>query len=345
MILGVCGYGYTGSGAVLDFLREFPSCSVSPYDFEFSISYIPHGIQDLENALVEQCTRFFSSDVAIKEFYKLIEYYNTRHGIYRRLSGEHFRQHAEEFLKKIIQVEWSGYSWDDAILASPLRLTARFRLLSRWINFYESHTDKRYKLPKSDRIYLSVCPDRFEESVREFLKNVLADLQYDFSKTIVLNQPFDANNPSRSMKYFDDPYGIFVDRDPRDLYVLVKKHIKAKGSFIPSDCVENFIAYHRLVRKRNVVLDNSNIMHISFEDMMYNYEKTSESIINFAGLNPAEQSRKKHFDPNVSINNTQLFLEYPELQEEINAIEQALPEYLYPFEKYTNKPSHQVKPF
>ena len=54
MIIGVCGYGYSGSGAVCDFLHEWDSCSCCPMDMEFSLLYIPHGIQDLEYQLMEK---------------------------------------------------------------------------------------------------------------------------------------------------------------------------------------------------------------------------------------------------------------------------------------------------
>lgn len=345
MLIGICGYGYTGSGAVLDFLKEFPSCSVSPYDFEFAFPYLPHGIQDLENALVGQSTRFFSSDVAIKEFRRLISFYNAPRGIYRKVTGNRFYQHGENFLKSLVQVEWSGYSWDDYIFASPMRRTVRFRLLGRWIAFYEAHMGKRYRLPKGDRIYLSVDPENFTQKARTFLRNILMDMQYDFNKIVVLNQPFDVNNPARSMKYFDDPYAILVDRDPRDLYILAKKYLKSKGSFIPSDHVQDFIAYHRLIRQRNDTSDAPNILRISFEDMLYHYEETSRKICRFIGLNPVEQFRMRYFDPDNSINNTQLFLKYPDLHEDIEMIERALPEYLYPFEKYSIRPAFNSKPF
>lgn len=345
MILGICGYGYTGSGAVLDFLKGFSSCSISPYDFEFAFPYVPHGLQDLENAIMEQGTRFFSSDVAIKEFRRLIKKYNVPRGVYRQVMGERFWRHAEDFLQSIIQVEWSGYSWDDYILASPFRHTVRFRLISRWIAFYESHTGKRYRLPKSDRMYLSVSPENFDEKIRLYVKNLLIDLQYDLNKIVVLNQPFDVNDPLRSMKYFEDPYAILVDRDPRDLYVLAKKHLKSKGSFIPSDRVEDFIAYHRLVRKRNVSSDAQNILRLRFEELIYDYNATMEKIMLFTGLDAPDQNHVGTFDPQKSINNTQLFLKYPELRADIEMIERELPEYLFPFTQYAAKPTHQITPF
>ena len=39
MVVGVCGHGYTGSGAVLDFLKQFDECSVpSSADYEFYLA-------------------------------------------------------------------------------------------------------------------------------------------------------------------------------------------------------------------------------------------------------------------------------------------------------------------
>ena len=68
MIIGVCGLGYTGSGAVQDLLKEYEEIEDLTGDYEFGFVYKPDGILDLRHHLVEAPCRDLSSNVAIKRF-------------------------------------------------------------------------------------------------------------------------------------------------------------------------------------------------------------------------------------------------------------------------------------
>lgn len=345
MIVGLSGYGYTGSGALVDLLREFPDCEFPAIDFEFCLPYIPHGLEDLELHLVEHPTRFFSSDVAIKEFRRLIVSLDTPRSYYRRLSGTAFRKLSFDYIESITAVKWKGYSWDDPFFCGQLRLTWRFRVLSRIIVKYEQLTGKRFPLPKSDVIYLSVQPEDFLERTREYIRSVLRCLGLSEGGKIVLNQPFNANDPERSMRFFDDPRAIMIDRDPRDIYVFAKRHCGSDASFIPSENVEDFITYFRLIRKANVEKEDKNVLRLRYEDLIYRYEETAARIVRFLELDEEHWQRKKYFDPAVSIRNTQLYLRNPDLAADIRRIEQELPSYIYPFEQMSQMPDGTGKPF
>ena len=62
--LGVCGFGYSGSGAVVDLLKNNDNI-MYPEIGEFTLTYLPDGLKDLRYNLFDNCSRFFSSDVAI----------------------------------------------------------------------------------------------------------------------------------------------------------------------------------------------------------------------------------------------------------------------------------------
>ena len=344
MIVGVCGYGYSGSGAVFDFLKEFPECDIK-WEWELPILYIPHGIQDLEYHLLKKSTRFFSSDVAIKEFLKWARRFNSRKSDCRKRLGKTFTRLTEEFVKDITQVRWTGTSWDDTLLADEIYLTLRFRILGRFLACYEKLTSRKLLLPKTDVIYLAVDVEDFVEKAKKYLWGLLMAMGYDFDRIAVLNQPFDVNQPESSMKYFENAKAILVDRDPRDIYILAKKYLKTEGSFIPSENVEDFIKYHRLVRKNYQETYGDDILQIALEDLVYHYESTGQQIKNFLGIEGNGQNKKRYFDPEISIGNTQLFCKHPELAEDIRKIECALPEYLYPFENCEIKPNHIYEPF
>lgn len=343
MIIGVCGYGYSGSGALLDYLRQWDECSCSLTEQEFNISYVPHGIQDLEHQLMERRTRFLSSRGAIQDFKKTIRGMDTPRSYFRKLTGNGFRTRAFQFVDELVQVSWRGSTVVDRYSMGliPRVIDGRKRTL---IRLYERVSGKKWPYSKYDAMYLSVAPENFYDSARRYLRDVMEMLGYDLSKTVLLDQPFDVYDPRRSMKFFDDPKAVLVDRDPRDIYVLAKCSLKSKSSFIPTDNVEDYIRYHRLVRNEDLPAD-PDILCMRYEDLIYDYEQTGKKLTDFLGLGDVGSNEKKYFDPAVSIDNTQLFLKHPELSDDIRKIEKALPEYLYPFDKYSIKPEHSQSPF
>ena len=102
---------------------------------------------------------------------------------------------------------------------------------------------------------------------------------------------------------------------------------------MPSDDVESFIEYYRLLREDQPYLqENPRILSIKFEELVYEYDETTSKINAF--LNIKNDYPKTIFAPERSAANTNLIRRFPELQDDINKIEKALPQYLFPFEKY-----------
>lgn len=345
MIIGVSGYGYTGSGAVLDLLKEFQDCDCS-FDEEFVFPYCPHGLQDLEYHLVTGGTRYFSSDIAIKEYKELIRNHITPRSVYRRKYKGKLKEITDRYIASIVDLTWEGYSPSDSLCSDNIiRHLLRFTLYGRLIMCYEKATKKRWPFPTGDRMYLAVRPDNFLEKTKSYIREVMESFTCDLSRTVVLNQPFDVNDPRRSMKFFDDPKAIIVDRDPRDVYLLIKCGLPFSNSWTPSNSVDDFIKYYRLNRAMNNYSEDRDILRIRYEDLIYEYERICKVIISFLGLERSEWAKGTRFDPHVSISNTQLYLRFPEYLEDIKVIEKELPEYLYPFERHDVKPTYSSEIF
>ena len=84
---------------------------------------------------------------------------------------------------------------------------------------------------------------------------------------------------------------------------------------------------------------NPNALHIHFEDLIYNYDKTVHTIESFLGLSQVAHLRKQElFVPDKSIENTQAFWAREEWLPEAQHIEENLTEYLYQF-PYKRVPS------
>lgn len=83
------------------------------------------------------------------------------------------------------------------------------------------------------------------------------------------------------------------------------------------------------------------ILRVQFEDLIYNYDDELKEIYDFLGVGKDLHINKfKFFDPNQSINNTQLFLLKDRFEDDISVIQESLPEYIYQF---PHKPSHEKK--
>lgn len=345
MVVGVSGYGYTGSGAMLDFLKEFRDCECV-FDEEFMLPYCPHGLQDLEYHLMTGGTRYFSSDIAIKEYKGLIKNLTTPRSMYRKKFKGELCAITDQYIVSIADLIWEGCSCFDRLCSDNfIKKRLRFTLYSRLIRLYEKVTKKRYPFPTGDRMYLSVCPERFLENTKSYIREVLQGFQCNLDKIVVLNQPFDVNDPRRSMKFFDNPKAIIVDRDPRDVYLLFKRGLSFTYSFTPSGSVDDFIKYYLLNRVMNNYSEDEDIIRIRYEDMIYQYNEVCEKVISFLGLDGSGWMKGTCFDPEVSINNTQLFMRFPEYMEDIKKIEQEIPEYLYPFEQFIVKPTYDSEIF
>lgn len=346
MIIGACGFASTGSSAVSDYLKEFEENQV--FDrFEFTIPYLPDGLEDLEYHLMQHTCRDDSCGIAIPRFRRyakkmLIPTLMRNYHV----SQEQLEEIVEKFIQSIVQLEWKTIKRTDVLLNSS------------WFFYrFGERMMKRRILPRIQRkvghvVYLwpcrkvevSIYPENFEEAARQFIRNILTLIGADLNKNIVLDQPFLGSNPVRSFRFYDNPKAIVVDRDPRDNYLFTKLVLYKTENIMPVNDVKTFVKYYRLFRDNHPYKQpNDNVLCIHFEDMVYNYENTTEKIRDFCHL-PQNPSPKSIFDPNLSMANTQLYLRYPEYAADIEYIKKELPEYLFDFDKYP-KPSLSGKMF
>ncbi len=333
MIVGVCGYGYTGSGAVIDLLKEYAECNVFD-DFEFSLLYVPDGLKDLEYHLLLQPNRFMSSDIAIQRFKKYVKNRSKglRNDINRSTKGM-FKKVSSEYVEKITQLKWNGYWNYDYFNGSIWRRNFGFRLFQNRILFpLEKHFSQRYSFPPNRKMSFSVRPDDFYSETRKYINRLIASFsKYDETKKInVVNQLFPANCPETCYSLIEDAKGVVVNRDPRDLFIFCKQVVKSKAAWIPTENVSDFVLYYKKMRES--IVSSKDTLVINFEDLIYNYDQTVECLENFMGIKEHILQRK-YFNPDVSVRNTQLFLANTVNHEEISYIERELGDYLYDFKK------------
>jgi hypothetical protein len=151
-------------------------------------------------------------------------------------------------------------------------------------------------------------------------------------KYILLDQATPPISSSKYSRYFTNPKTIIVDRDPRDLYVL-NKALWGVG-YIPSLTVEQFISWYATTRKtrENELQHIDSLLFLTFESLIYDYDASLNKIYNFINLPEQYHINKlKVFNPDLSIKNTQIFLQYPDLSSDINEIEKHLEKHCFAF--------------
>lgn len=309
-VITVQGFGYSGSGAVVDLLREYRNCNVFGYvDSEGSLSkqVIASGEMD-----------FFRHSGGLFE----IEKYIGDNNVFINDSLLH------RFLKLI--------SVTEICRISPDVRRAFFSLFDEitennywWLNhrFYNAHL-----LPqgKSEFLYLKpLSVTDYIDIVRKFLVVILNDINEVNKDTIVLDQAFaDMNfDYSHYKRYIENLKCIVVYRDPRDVYTFAKiKDVE----WIPHSTVEEFINWNRIMY-HNYNIENKTFLSVRFEDLVCDYDNTVSIIENYLGLPSSDHTMKlKHLSPMESSKNVGIWKKHiDEYRSDYDIITNQLMPYCY----------------
>lgn len=336
MVIGVCGFGYSGSGAVVDLLKEYDGIKYpSEADIEFSFLYRPDGLTDLMYHVNNPC-RYFAADVAVERFKKKISSFFKAHSPYFNSDAvKRVESLTDNYLQSISCVTWKGW-WSYDIDQMDAVSFFIYRLLNKLTASLPSLNISLQKKLYYRDMHLAVNQEDLMVKTQKYIADVLFALGLDIEHdTILLNQLFSADNPTRSSIFFRDAKAIIVDKDPRDLYLLLKCESFKGCSWTPTGNVDDFISFYEGMRRGYKDIDNRQVLLVKVEDMIYEYEKTVATIENYIGISKTSHLHPlSYFNPNKSINNTQLFRKYPDMKADVEKIERRLDKYLFDFEKY-----------
>lgn len=325
MIIGTCGFSWSGSSAVADFLAEFDE-NIVYNDDEFILAYYPDGLEDLDFQLNTKCSKFISSTLAIPRFRKTVNW------LLKDITHGKIKDITDSYLDSLIQVKWKGIGQGVKILGS----TDLFRFLVRVSRHIPEHIVLKYNIPPVSLMEYSIKPDDFYEKTQQYVDNILKAIGLDLEKNIVLDQPFPGNNPLQCMKYFRNSKAIIVDRDPRDLYLLAKEYFPRRTYQTPHSNVQDFVDfYYHMHKDLKEVSKNPNVLCVNFEEMVFEYERTTNRIIEFLGLGK-HILPKHYFKPERSMANTRLYKKCTKYPSDIKEIESQLKEFLFDFESYND---------
>lgn len=327
------GYMGSGSSAMTDLVSEYAGYEAKKGTFEYVFLHCPNGLFDLEDKLLLGNTAL-RSDEAIRSFQremkKLYEkkYYWVGH--YKEIIGPQFMEAVDQFINELVMYR-SDFYWyvqEDTSAKMIVQL-----IVKRLVEMITLHHVKLKKPLLYPQVWLSYpTEDEFYQAAHHFIYQILDAVGHK-DDNIILDQLLLPHNLHRVDRYFDDDLFVFVvDRDPRDVFIINKYIWTAQNAVVPYETDPlRFCEQYKRIRASEKMASSEKVHRFHFEDLIYQYEQSVERLESILGLQKKDHLRPKtSFKPEVSINNTQLFLN-PKYQAEAKVIEAELKDYLYPF--------------
>lgn len=329
------GYFATGSSAITDYFSEFSNCtSIGNYEVRFI--HDPNGVRDLEYNLVENNNRHNSSH-AIKQFIKYTNHLDgnfIRKG-YKRYFGESFKYYTDEYINHITELCCETWWHYDEIVRGELFNDIDIIYRKIWKKINKESMSSLLQIFHEKGYYTAISEEKFIQYTHDYIYSLLNVLNKDKNEFMIVDQLLPPTNVDQYLKHFDDIKVFIVDRDPRDLYLLEAERFRT--GVTPYKNIKDFCKWYEIIRRNEATkkYDSSKVMHIKFEDLIYEYNHTSKALAEFVGISlDAHTKPLAYLDPKKSINNTYLEKKYPHRKKEIDYIKQHLSEYIYPFEQY-----------
>jgi hypothetical protein len=320
----VSGYGWTGSSACIDILKEFEGFSAPKG--EFRIAKDPYGLRDLEESLVHDWD-FIRNDIAIKDFLTYCEMLSRKSGLFKKPGKDFsdklnvdFMKETHKYIEQITDMRYFGDTFVHRYKVSTLQ-----HIFMRLRN--------KLGINNARSMYLArPSESSFLVETQRYIDNLFGQYVKDKGvHTIVLDQSVPPTNILNTRKYFGKMKVIIVDRDPRDVYVSMIKRNRLLGpELINSNSARKYIKWHKQLRRMSIKdkTDNKYVFRINFEDLVFKYDESIEKIINFLGGNIQHSYKGKYFNCERSIKNIGIWREHKD-QKLIMEISQKLSKYCY----------------
>ena len=352
-IVCITGFGWSGSGAYFDLLREYDDINIADnkgYDFEFYLLHDADGIYDLEQKLMIKHNRL-ESEIAIQRFEHLINYY-IKYLSYEKVFNKLFKKLTSNYINELIDYEFYGSTgWEYEYPSNVQKCQIAYNKLIQKI-FRNRFTKHIFSNDLISPLYIhlkhlikvSYKPDNFEQKTKKYIESLIDIINTNKKYPIVFDQIFPPDCPYLFTKYVENPKTIIIRRDPRDTYLLAKCTYSKTTIPIPTNNVNDFIKFYKKIVEESFIDDSDNFLSLQFEDLIYEYEATKLKVESFLGIKEHTRPLTK-FIPEVSINNTQLYNKYKGYEDDIKKIEKELPRFLYPFNKYKQSPNNSLQVF
>ncbi len=308
-VVAVQGFGYSGSGAVVDLLREYDVTLVlGGVDKEGSLTSLEQsfgevdilrlagGLFEVEKYLGSN--NIFQNDALLHRVISQI----ANSEIYRSLGVTH--PYFYEYISQIC----------DVLINSP-----------QW-QYYNTFLEYR---DVNDIFYLKdITLKNYRNLCRKLLNSLFAIIKRNSKSSILVLDQFVSDvefEIKRYVEYVPNLKLITVYRDPRDVYVYA---IKDNVEWIPHSSVDVFIKWYQIMVKHFNVNEKDKYQVVQFERLIENYETIVPLIEQYVGLNAsAHVHRNACLDPSMSRKNMYLWEQnitdddsYVEIKNQLNQL-------------------------
>lgn len=333
------GYMGSGSSAITDLVAEMEGYEAEQGRYEYVFLHCPNGVFDLEDKLLIG-NNAIRSDEALHSFYfTMKELFEKKYwwvGHYNETISKDFMKITEEYIEDLIQYKPEFYWYYQENTNIRMFFQLILRRLIQCISMGKIKGKKPLLYPEMWITY--VQEEEFYKKTQKYIYRLLVELGIN-DKNIILDQLLLPFNLYRLQNYFEDNVEVFVvERDPRDMFIINKYIYPSQNEQVPypTDVHQFCECYKRLRSMEKPVKDEKHIHRIHFEDLIYKYEESVERIQNALGQGSGRQipkhiKKRVLFNPDQSIENTQLFNGTKQFREEAMIIEKKLAEYLYDF--------------
>lgn len=320
----VAGFGWSGSGAVVDLLKEYKG--LKDPAVEFRLIKDPYCINDLYNAIVKKGDPL-NVDTAIQDFVwyvKKLRYkaskWNLNVGLdYNSSFGEDFYDKTKAYIGALTDFYYDGHWWMYEFKENKIEFIVRkIRNHLKGLKKYEKLS---FALPSEKKFY---------EETKKYIDGLFEQYVKDETWGIILDQGVSPQNYENELKCLGNAKIIIVDRDPRDIYT----DLCVGGNLIGADCAlthdaNKYVVWHQGHRRNCVKKNNENVLFIKFEDLILRYEDTVKVIEDFVGITDSDHVQKKQiFVPENSMKNIGIWKGYMN-DDEIAVFDRCLSEYYY----------------
>ena len=294
IIVSVQGFGCSGSGAVLDLLREYSSTDVIGYvdtdssratndKTSFEVDLLKHagGIYEFERYV--GTSNIFQMDAMLNRFLLLI----CESPIFQAF--EEIRPLFYEYISEIL----TYYTF------KPSR------------QYYNTFLD--YKGQNNILISKITTISKHREISKKFLTSVFNKFRTNSSKTHLVLDAICGDlefDDKKNQDYIPNLKSIIVIRDPRDVFTYAMQN---DIRWIPTETVSRFINWYKYITSKMPKDNNSDHLIVRFEELICKYETITRKIEQFLNIDSKQHINKFYcLDPQISIKNIGIWKKYPD---------------------------------
>ncbi|MBO4643366.1 MAG: sulfotransferase [Alphaproteobacteria bacterium] len=337
----VCGQGWSGSLAVVEYLNDFSDCYA--INTEIDVCLREFGIFGMYLLLEQNVPIYGVLDRFDTYIHHVAPRINYMPHVCEKSLEEELLRISKEFLDKICWRSTRNFYTHDLCfidkiikncVAVPvfkgdsLKTKLKKALFRRIINGKDATLQVECPMLTQPKDILRVCvtTDEYKEAAKQFLRDYAA-LFTDKPKFIVDNfvdlEFLSDGTFDKLRSFFDDLKVVFVCRDPRDQFVS-----QSKRGICSDERVDEFIRLSKERSWKNYPHNNPSILDVRFEDFVLKHEETSKKILDFLGIDAAGKIAEPKYDLDFSKNNVGRWKAYPN-QKVMEKIASELKEYIY----------------